>query len=98
MAPRGVYEVVAADALPVAVPREHHRSEVRVERLCPRGEGDGPAVGRVQGVAVEVGARYPGPAPHALPAPGPHGPREAAPRSCQARPPWSFRRPPSPPP
>ena len=54
IAPRGVDEVVAAYRRAVAVARHHDDLELRPRELDARGEGEGPAVGRMQGVEVEV--------------------------------------------
>ncbi len=54
VAARGVDEVVAADPREVAVAGEHHHLELGPPELEPGGEGDGAAVGGVEGVEVHV--------------------------------------------
>ena len=67
VAPGGVDEVVAADGGGVAVPHDHDHLELGVGQLHPGGEGQGPAVGGVQGVEIHVDAHPPGAADAATP-------------------------------
>ena len=56
-------EVVATDPCTVAVPCEDYCLQRGVEHLRACGEGERPPMGRVQGIASEVGARNPAAAP-----------------------------------
>ena len=53
-------KVVAADGGGVAVPHDHNDLQFRVGELDPGSEGQGPAVGGVQGVEVHVYGEPPG--------------------------------------
>jgi hypothetical protein len=54
VAARGVEEVVAADGHEVPVAAEDHDMELGVGQLEARGERNGPAVGRVEGIDLDV--------------------------------------------
>ncbi|MPM45799.1 hypothetical protein SDC9_92491 [bioreactor metagenome] len=55
--PGGVDQVVAPDGGSVAVAHEDHHGEFRVGELDPRGEGESPPVGPVEGVHRQVVVR-----------------------------------------
>ena len=57
--PCGMDEMIAADGEQVAVAAEHDHVELRVGQFHARREGNGPAVGGVIGVELDVACRTP---------------------------------------
>ncbi len=57
VAAAGMDQVVAPDGQAVPVPGDHDHLQVRPGQLQPRGESQGPAVGHVQGIGVNIGGQ-----------------------------------------